>query len=235
MCSYVKVSSPECWTRADVQARRAFQALLHEEPYRLEGIEYYSTTLWHLNDMYALSHLSQVLVSVDRDAPQPWIAAGNCFSLKREHDEAMRCFRRAAQLDPGCAYAWTLCGHEALEMDEHDRAIAFFRTAIRADARHYNAWYGMGVVYMKMGKHRHAEHHFRRATEINPCNSALLCCIGQVLEKLHNYPGALVIYEQACQYGDDSAMARFNRTRVLVALGRVEVSGEECTCGGTTG
>jgi anaphase-promoting complex subunit 3 len=205
------------------QARRAFQRLREFEPYQLENMEMFSTSLWHLNDALELSNLAQDLLAVNREAPQPWMVAGNCLSLQGEHDEAMRCFRRAAQLDPECAYAWTLCGHEATEMEEYDRAIAFFRTAIRCDSRHFPAWYGMGLVYLRKGKNLHAEHHFRRAAEINPSNPALLCCIGNVMEKVDNYPGALAIYEQACQY-DDNSMARFNRSRVLVALGRVPVS-----------
>ena len=123
-----------------ILARRAFKALVKVEPYALQSMEMYSTLLWHLGDPPALSHLSQNLIAIDRDAPQPWIAAGNCFSLQKDHDEAMRCFRRATQIDPGCAYAWTLCGYEAIEMEEYERAIAFYRTAIRIDSRHYNAW-----------------------------------------------------------------------------------------------
>ncbi|KAL1411551.1 anaphase-promoting complex subunit cdc27 [Vanrija albida] len=205
------------------RAQRAFKSLIEAEPYRLESMELYSTLLWHMNDQAALSHLSQVLVSIDREAPQPWIAAGNCFSLQRDHDEAMRCFRRATQLDPGCAYAWTLCGFEAAEMEEYDRAIAFYRTAIRADARHYNAWYHMGSVYLKLGKIRHAEHHLRRAAEINPSSPVLLLCIGEVLEQSDNLPGALAIYEQATRLKVESAMAmvEYKRIRVLVALGRI--------------
>lgn len=100
-------------------------------------------------------------------------------------------------MDEGCAYAWTLCGYEAVEMEEYERAMAFYRTAIRTDARHYNAWYvfffrtgrhrrlikkryGMGLVYLKTDRPRYAEHHFRRAVEINPTNPVLLCCVGMV-------------------------------------------------------
>lgn len=104
-------------------------------------MEQLSTLLWHLTDLPALSHLSQSLISISRSSPQAWIAVGNCFSLQKDHDEAMRCFRRATQVDEGCAYAWTLCGYEAVEMEEYERAMAFYRTAIRTDARHYNAWY----------------------------------------------------------------------------------------------
>lgn len=80
-------------------------------------------------------------MSIDRESPQTWISTGNCFSLQKDHDEATRCFRRATQVDPGCAYAWTLCGYEAIEMEEYERAIAFFRSAIRTDSRHYNGWW----------------------------------------------------------------------------------------------
>lgn len=80
-------------------------------------------------------------MSISRESTQAWISTGNLFSLQRDHDQAMRCFKRATQIDPGCVYAWTLCGYEAIEMEEYERAIAFYRTAIRTDGRHYNAWY----------------------------------------------------------------------------------------------
>ncbi|KAK4685351.1 anaphase-promoting complex subunit 3, partial [Tremellales sp. Uapishka_1] len=204
-----------------VLSRRAFKALLDLEPYRLESTETYSTVLWHLSDAPSLSFLSQTLISINRESPQPWIAAGNGFSLQKNHDEAMRCFKRATQIDPGCAYAWTLCGYEAIEMEEYERAIAFYRTAIRNDSRHYNAWYGMGVVYLKSGRNKYAEHHFRRAAEINPTNAVLLCCIGTVLQEDDDLAQALAFYEQACKYLPDSPMVQFKRIRVLVSFNRL--------------
>ena len=205
------------------EARLAFEHVVAEEPYTLQSTEYFSTLLWHLGDAPFLSALSQWLMAVDREAPQPWIAAGNCFSLQHNHDEAMRCFRRATQVDPDCAYAWTLCGYEAIEMEEYDRAMAFYRTAIRTDTRHYNAWYGMGLVYLRTGKPRYAEHHFRRAAEINPTSSVLLCCIGMVLEQTDDVVQALAFYDQACKFAPESSMPAYRRIRVLVALQRIEV------------
>lgn len=133
-----------------VPALRAFTSLHALEPYNVESAHLHSTLLWHLGDSPALSTLAQELVAINREKPEPWIAAGNCFSLEKDHDEAMRCFRRATQVDPGCAYAWTLCGYEAVEMEEYERAVGFYRSAIRADQRHYNAWrvcfYGLSFV-----------------------------------------------------------------------------------------
>ncbi len=99
----------------------------------------YSTLLWHLRRHVRLSFLAQELLSTDPKSPQAWIAVGNCFSLQKEKTQALTCFRRAAQLDPTCAYAYTLSGHESIDEDL-SKAINFFQTALRADARHYNAW-----------------------------------------------------------------------------------------------
>ena len=38
------------------------------------------------------------------------LVVGNCFSLQKEHETALRYFQRALQLDPRCTYAHTLCG-----------------------------------------------------------------------------------------------------------------------------
>lgn len=136
--------------------------------------------MWHLDDRAALSRLAQHLLSISRELPEAWIAAGNGFALAGEPDEAIRCFRRASLLDPGFAYAYTLAAHEALEMEEFERAVGYYQMAIRTDLRHYNAWYGLGRLYQKMGKMRYAEYHYRRAVEINPSNVILLCCVGGV-------------------------------------------------------
>lgn len=103
-------------------------------------MELFSTLLWHLQRTVQLSFLAQELLSIDPRSPQAWIAVGNTFSLQKERGQALTCFRRAYALDPTCAYAFTLAGHELIDEDI-DNAILAFQTALRADSRHYNAWY----------------------------------------------------------------------------------------------
>jgi anaphase-promoting complex subunit 3 len=122
-----------------LQAERAFQAVRAMEPYRLWDMEVYSTLLWHLERTVQLSFLAQELLNIDPRSPQAWIAVGNMFSLQKERSQALTCFARAAQLDPTCAYAFTLSGHESIDEDL-DKAVNFFQAALRADPRHYNAW-----------------------------------------------------------------------------------------------
>ena len=104
-------------------------------------MELYSTLLWHLRRNAQLSFLAQELLSTNSRSPEAWIAVGNCFSLQKEHAQAMVCFQRASELDPYCAYAYTLGGHESLVTDDVKKAIILFEQALGHDRRHYNAWY----------------------------------------------------------------------------------------------
>src|SRR5690606_5189135 len=107
------------------------------EPHRVEGMEVYSTILWHLRKEVELSYLAHQLVEFDRMAPESWCAVGNCFSLQKEPKTALKTFQRvpaclpalcrgllidsfvhqAIQLNPGFTYAYTLSGHEYIAND----------------------------------------------------------------------------------------------------------------------
>lgn len=116
-------------------------------PFTFEAMEVYSTLLWHEREkrLPQLSFLAQDLMALHPDHATSWIASGNVFSALERHASALKCFRRAAQLDPRCAYAYTLAGHECVALDETDRALLFFREAVRRDERHYNAWCGANI------------------------------------------------------------------------------------------
>lgn len=166
------------------------------DPYRLWDMEIYSTLLWYLQRSVELSFLAQELLNINPRSSQAWIAIGNLFSLQKERSQALTCFGRAAQMDPSCAYAYTLSGHESIDEDLN-KAAAFFQSALRVDPRHYNAWYGsfsgamcllsdlvnrygLGSCYLRWSKLRLAEYHYRKAMSIHPNNAVLLGCVGMV-------------------------------------------------------
>lgn len=51
--------------------------------YAPQGMEFYSTVLWHLKDEVALSYLAQEAIALDRHSPHAWAVLGNCFSLQK--------------------------------------------------------------------------------------------------------------------------------------------------------
>lgn len=163
-----------------VNAKRCFSTLREIDPFRTDCMEYFSTALWHLQEEVDLSALAQDLTSADKLASQTWCAAGNCFSLQKEHENAIKFFQRAAQVNPNFAYSYTLLGHEYITIEELEKALSCFRTAVRIDPRHYNAWYGIGLVFYKQERYQLAEMYYRRAVDINPQSPILMCHLAVV-------------------------------------------------------
>lgn len=205
-------------------AEKVFQKIREIAPSYLEHMEVYSNTLWQLKDEIALGHLAHTLMDQDRLSPQAWCALGNASSLDRQHDDAVKCFARATQLDPKFAYAFTLQGHEHVANEEFDKAMAAYRNAISADNRHYNGWYGLGNVYERLGKYDVAEKHYRAASQINPNNAMILVRIGLVLDRMKKPEPALMQFEAAIKLDSRSIMARFRKSQILLKLGSPEES-----------
>lgn len=224
------------------EAEHVFQRIRDKAPSFLDHMEVYSNTLWQLKQEVPLGYLAHTLMEQDRLSPQAWCALGNANSLDQQHDDAIKCFSRATQLDPKFAYAFTLQGHEHVANEEYEKAMAAFRGAISADCRHYNGWYGLGTVFEKMGKLDFAEKHYRKAAEINPNNATILVKIGlvspfpslfptplltynfQMLDRLKKTEPALHQFDAALKINPASKLARFRKAQVLLKLGAPEES-----------
>lgn len=55
---------------------------------------------------------------------------GNYYSLRADHQKAVMYFHRALKMNPQYLSAWTLLGHEFMEMKNTNGAIHSYRQAI---------------------------------------------------------------------------------------------------------
>lgn len=81
---------------------RYFSEVRELEPYRDTLMELYSTSLWHQQKEVALSALAQDVTVLDRNSASTWCVVGNCFSLQKEHQTAIKYFQRAIQVNTYC-------------------------------------------------------------------------------------------------------------------------------------
>jgi anaphase-promoting complex subunit 3 len=51
---------------------------------------------------------------------------GNCYSLQKEHDTALKYFTNAVKLDQNFAYAHTLSGYEYIANEDSEKAKKCF-------------------------------------------------------------------------------------------------------------
>lgn len=58
------------------------------------------------------------------------VITGNYYSLRSEHQKAVLYFQRALKLNPHYLSAWTLMGHEFMEMKNTNAAIQSYRQAL---------------------------------------------------------------------------------------------------------
>ncbi|KAH0830598.1 hypothetical protein J3R83DRAFT_2053 [Lanmaoa asiatica] len=214
-------------------AERAFRAARALEPYRVSDMEVYSTLLWHLQQNVQLSFLAQELMSINPHSPQAWIAAGNLFSLQKERSQALTCFRRAAELDPGCAYAFTLSGHESIDEDI-DKAISFFQTALRADQRHYNAWYGLGDLLSANEQNPTRGISLPQGTRdtSTKCGASWMRGDGErisdfTVERRGDKVAAYSLFDQAVRLAPDNALVRYRRAKMLISMKRYKEAIED--------
>ena len=209
------------------EAARHFDWARRADPTRLEGMEVYSTVLWHLKREAELAFLAHEALALDRLAPETWCILGNCLSLQREHEAALRLFQRSLQLDPQFVYAHTLCGHEHVASEDFDKGLGCYRNALRLDSRHYNAWYGIGQVHFQQEKYELADYHFRRAAKIHPGSSKLLCCLGRALHRRGQHTEALHYLQGAVQRDPANPLARYERATVLFSQESLEEARQE--------
>ena len=202
------------------QAAEVYARLQRLEPWRCDGLAQYSSALWHLRRDTELAALAQRLQASHRLSPDACIATGNCFSLQKDHESALKFFRRAIQLDPHAAYAHTLTAHEHAASDDFDKAVVSYRHALRIDERHYNAWYGLGNLLFRQEKHQLAVLHFQRAIQIHPRSSVLHCFLGMILHACKQHWPALTALQRAVALEVTPSQARFQLATVYLALER---------------
>lgn len=204
------------------RAEACFDQMRKRAKYRTETLDFYSTTLWHLKKEVKLSVLGQTSHDLDKMCPETWIIIGNCFALQKEHDQALRFFRRAIQVDQQCAYAYTLSAHEYAANEDFEKAIAAFRHAIRINQRHYNAWFGLGNIYHRQERYEMAAEHYEKAVKINQRSAVIHCFLGITYYSENNHDLALKELKTATKLTPTNPMARFHLGKVLMAMKRYE-------------
>ncbi|KAH9762524.1 cell division cycle protein 27 [Citrus sinensis] len=201
-----------------LEAERAFTLARRASPYSLEGMDIYSTVLYHLKEDMKLSYLAQELITTDRLAPQSWCAMGNCYSLQKDHETALKNFQRAVQLNPRFAYGHTLCGHEYVALEDFENGIRSYQSALRVDARHYNSWYGLGMVYLRQEKFEFSEHHFRMAFQISPHSSVIMSYLGTAMHALKRSGEAIEMMEKAILADKKNPLPMYQKANILLSL-----------------
>ncbi|KAJ3632927.1 hypothetical protein MTP99_009908 [Tenebrio molitor] len=177
------------------------------DPYRLDNLDTYSNLLYVQEMKTQLADLAHKVVLVDKYRVETCCVIGNYYSLRSDHPKAVLYFRRALKLNPQFLSAWTLMGHEYMEMKNTNAAIQSYRHAIEINSRDYRAWYGLGQTYEILKMYFYCLYYYKQAQQLKPNDSRMIIALGETYEKLEKTENALKCYYKACTVGDIEGQA----------------------------
>lgn len=139
--------------------------------------------------------------ATDKFRPETCCVIGNYYSLKSEHEKAVIYFRRALTLDRNFLSAWTLMGHEYVEMKNTHAAIESYRRAVDINRKDYRAWYGLGQSYEVLDMHLYALFYYQRAASLRPHDPKMWQSMGLCYDKIDRPHQAIKAYKRALVVG----------------------------------
>ncbi|KDQ15160.1 hypothetical protein BOTBODRAFT_32144, partial [Botryobasidium botryosum FD-172 SS1] len=179
------------------QAEGIFDRILELDPHRIEEIDIFSNILYVMDKRAKLSHLAHKFVVMNKNRPEVCCLVGNYYSLRMEHEKAIKYFRRAVQLDQTYLAAWTLMGHEYVELKNSEAAIEAYRRAVDVNRKDYRAWYGLGQTYELLDMPQYALHYYQRATALRPYDIRMWQALGNCYRILDKSREAIECYKRA--------------------------------------
>lgn len=202
------------------QALDMFKKLKQIDPFRYETMDLYSNILYIKEDFGELAHLAYETFTNDKYRPQTCCVLGNYYSLRGDHEKAITYFKRAIKLDSDFLSAWTLMGHEYLELKNTSAAIESYRSAIDKYPNDFRAWYGLGQAYEIHQMYNYASHYYGNAALSRPQDSRMWSAMGNCYEKMRKSRDAQKCFERAEELKDSQGIA-------LLKLGRLYLSMNE--------
>ncbi|KAL8682479.1 MAG: hypothetical protein Q9224_006773, partial [Gallowayella concinna] len=183
------------------ESESIFSSLITTSPHRLDSLDHYSNVLYVMHNRPKLAFLAHLATSTDKFRPETCCVVGNYYSLTSEHEKAIMYFRRALTLDRNFLSAWTLMGHEYVEMKNTHAAISSYRRAVDINTRDYRAWYGLGQTYEVLEMHHYALWYFQRAAALRPYDKQMWQALGACYEKIDRPIEAIKALKRALMAG----------------------------------
>lgn len=215
--------------RMDLQTIRVLEAVHKKlDPFCLDKMDVLSNAYFNTQNAPELSKLAQDVYETDKFRAESCIVAGNYFSLKENSAEAIRCFDRAAHLDPTSPAPLLLLGHESVILKKYSSAIRAYRLALEVDPADYRAWYGLALAYRDLKQPTFGLYYALKACSICPDDSRMWVCAGSYYNALGNTCMALHAFVRAYSYDPQDQNAIAELANLFTKLGLSELANGFC-------
>ncbi len=205
-------------------AQEAFEVARAVDPHCLAHVDTYSNILYVKEKRAELSHLAHVVSKIDKFSAEACCVVGNYYSLKGKHERAITYFQRALRANPRFLPAWTLMGHECVELRNTAAAVQCYRNAVDLSPSDYRAWYGLGQTYEMLHLHQYALYYYKKSASFKPKDARMWSAVGSQYARLGAKQDAMLAFERAMNCGDSEGVATRELARLYRDEGRMEAA-----------
>lgn len=149
-------------------------------------MDLYAYLLFKEKKVKELEHLSQQLMKVTEDSPEPWIAIGYYSLITRKANRAVYFAHKANSLDPFNIEAYLLKGTSLLDLKQTQDSALHIQEAMRLAPHRFEAYLGMINCYMASKRTRDALTCAGKAIKTLGSSSRTLTLYASVLSKQQN-------------------------------------------------
>jgi len=139
-----------------------------------------------------------------------WSALGFAYGNLGRHNDAIKAYRQAIQIDPGYAFIWLSLGIAYGKLKRYNDEIDALRQAIQIDPEDAFAWLNLGFAYGKLKRYNDEIDAYRQALRITPEDHKAWNDLGTVYFLLNRYNDAIIAYRQALRINPEDLKAWTN-------------------------
>ena len=151
--------------------------------------------------------------------------AGAEHFKQKELDQAIECFKKAAEIDPNLYRAWAYLGMAYAQQGQLDPAIEAYRKCIDIAPQYHKAFNNVGELYRRKGLLDYAAMVFKMATEIEPSVSHYFYNLGITYFEIGMYAQAEDAFTRAValdpgdyEFATELAQVQFTQKNYEAAL-----------------
>lgn len=157
------------------------------------------------------------------ERPKYWRGHLHLARIAAEEDrlsDAVDEFRRALELNPGCASARVLLGKALAARGEHAAAVDEFTRALADDPTAVEGHRQLADTLARLGRTEEAVGHYRQALALHSGDAETQLNLGIALATLCRFDEAIGHYREAIELAPDNVKARSNLGKALQLVGR---------------
>jgi tetratricopeptide (TPR) repeat protein len=149
-----------------------------------------------------------------------WGNKGNSLVESSMYDDAIKCYDKALEINPGSMEAWNNKGLALARTGRLAEAVQCYDRALEIDPGDSEVIYNKGISLARLGKSNEAIECYDKLLAVNPQDADAWCSKGDVLFESGRYEDALAAYNKSIEIYPKDEVTWNNRGMTLVKLNR---------------